>query len=200
MLFASLRHALTHLTQFRGRDNPALFWPFAGLVVGASMALSMIGALVAMVQMAPRIIAFARAHPDQTHVDSGAGGFQVTINGGPGGPPIDPAMFKQFFDMAVAVNTISLIMIIVLLGAAITRRLHDSGMPGFVAWIPALLMVIGMAHMRDAVPMMSTTNVDPSAFLRVFAINLAYLASLGGLVYLLVRKGTPGDNRYGAPR
>lgn len=189
MLFTSLRHALTHLTHFRGRDNPALFWPFAGLVIGAVMVLGMIGALVAMVQLAPRIIALAQAQAEQTRMGNE-----------PGGLLLDPAMFKQFVDTAVAVNAISLILVVVLLGAAITRRLHDSAMPGFIAWIPALLMVIGMAHMGDAFAGTGPMPVDPAVFARTSLINLAYLASLGGLVYLLARKGTPGENRYGPAR
>lgn len=199
MLFTSLRHATTNLVNFRGRDNPALFWPFAGLVIGGVIALSMVGAMILMAQVLPKMIAFAQAHPEQTHVESGPTSIQVTIDGPMTPSPFDPALFRQFIDTALAVNVISLVIVVVLLGAAVTRRLHDSAMPGVIAWIPAALMVAGMAQMRGAFTMDANVPIDLVAFFRVFLTNMAYLASLGGLVYLLIRKGTPGENRYGAP-
>jgi uncharacterized membrane protein YhaH (DUF805 family) len=200
MLFTSLRHATTNLANFRGRDNPALFWPFAGLVIGGVMALSMAGAMVLMAQMLPKMIAFAQAHPERTHVERGLTSVQVTIDGPMAPSPFDPALFRQFVDTTLAVNAIILVLVVVLLGAAVTRRLHDSAMPGVIAWIPVALMVAGMAQMRDMMPADGAAPIDLGTFFRAFATNMAYLISLGGLVYLLIRKGTPGENRYGAPR
>ena len=199
MLFTSLRHATTNLANFRGRDNPALFWPFTGLVIGAIMLLGMVGAMAIMAQLLPGIIAFAKAHPDQTHIESGPTNFQITIDGQPGLSPLDQAQFGQIFDTMLAINMISLVVVVVLLGAAVTRRLHDSGMTGAIAWVPVLLLVAGMAQMRSAIAFDPKSATDMTAFLRLFATNFAYLASLGGLVYLLIRKGTPGENRYGPP-
>lgn len=46
---------------------------------------------------------------------------------------------------------------------------------------------------------MSQDNPDMDGFAMLFANNMLYLALLGLLAYLLARKSSAGDNRFGPP-
>jgi uncharacterized membrane protein YhaH (DUF805 family) len=196
-MFQSLRHGITRLHRFDGRDTPRLFWPYAGMVLGLVMALSMIGVMAIMAQIMPRIIAFANAHPGQSHVESGPTEINVTIDG-----PFDPQMFPpaefaHVINAILGANAAIVAIVVVLLGAAITRRLHDSGVSGAVALVPLAITIAGLVQMRALFASTLVTPPDPMVFAGAFATNLAYLVSMAGLVYLLVRRGAPVANRYG---
>ncbi|WP_312812303.1 DUF805 domain-containing protein [Brevundimonas sp.] len=98
------------------------------------------------------------------------------------------------------------LLLVCLLAAAVSRRLHDRGLSGLWALIPVGLLVAMMSgfgllfqSLGEEVP----TN-DPAAdmsfvfgFLSVMLGNLLYMASLVTLIVFLCLKGKAGPNRYG---
>ena len=105
--------------------------------------------------------------------------------------------------MSIAVGIVMLLT----LAAAFVRRLHDSGLSGLWALIPAVCQAVSiatmpaqLAHIQQA---MQTTDIaNPLAGLSMmrgsFGLGplLAWVA-IGVIVVLGMRKSTPGPNRFG---
>ena len=193
MLVESLRHCLTRLTTFSGRDRPRQFWPYAGLVLGAGMAVWMVGVVQAMQGTFGKMQQFARAHPDQVTVTQGPGHYSMRIHGH------HPELMPDFAGL-IGLMAVIVLAVAILLGAAITRRMHDSDLRGALALIPLALLASGFALIAPLFDSVAQGGDFPAGrFTLAFTNNLAYLASLGALFYALVRKGTPGPNRFGTP-
>ena len=136
----SMRHGFTSLTRFSGRDPARRFWPYVGAVIAlffaaaaATMAPIMNGAFA-------RMRTFAAEHPDQATVTEGPGSYSIQIHGNH--PELMPDMTPFFTVMQVGCA-----MAVLLLAAAVTRRLHDRGLslPATgVAWA-LLLVAFGLA-------------------------------------------------------
>lgn len=88
---------------------------------------------------------------------------------------------------------------ILLLAAAVTRRLHDSGRRGWWALPVPLLLLTGLYVMSLTDAGMRAKEGDPFSgwFGAAMGVNLLYLVSLAWLVLLCVRRGQFGENRYG---
>ncbi|MBS0478965.1 MAG: DUF805 domain-containing protein, partial [Proteobacteria bacterium] len=97
---------------------------------------------------------------------------------------------------------------IVLLAAAVARRLHDSGRSGWWGAPTPILLIAGLVGMMHVFAVMSAAPasnaldgppIDFASFGVMMLCNLAYLASLVLLVILCSLPSQAGDNRYGAP-
>lgn len=188
-----IRYSVANLLRFSGRDRPGQFWPWAGVVLGGVFLAWMIAFFAQLAKMGPKIDQIAREHPEQVTVEQGPGHYSVRIEGH------HPELMPDFVTLTYIMLAI-LSVAAVLLAAAVVRRLHDSDMRGWPALIPLALLIVGMAQMGSYFSAaMTQDELDLGAFGRIFLTNLAYLASLGWLVYLLVRKGTAGPNRFGDP-
>lgn len=193
MFGRSLANGFGGLLRFSGRDRPGLFWPYAGVLLGGSMLAWMVVFAAAIVGMSGRIERIAAEHPEDVIISQGPGHYSVEVRGS------HPELLPDFTFLLQAMTLIVLVLAL-LLAAAVTRRLHDSNVRGWVALVPLTLLLVGlhlMSGLFAAVTASGATEPDFSEFIRIFAVNLAYLASLGALIYLLVRRGTPGENRYG---
>ncbi len=95
----------------------------------------------------------------------------------------------------VAILSVS---VICLLASAVSRRLHDIGRSGFWGLMPVPFLAFGLVQMGRIIGAVEA-GVDPDmdAFLLVFINNMIYLASLGFLVFLLVKRSSDGMNRFG---
>src|SRR5690606_6182031 len=98
------------------------------------------------------------------------------------------------------------LLLVCLLAAAISRRLHDRGLSGLWALIPVGLLVAMMSGfmflfqllMQDAPMGDSSTDLSfEFGMLGVMLGNLLYMASLATLIVFLCLKGKAGPNRYG---
>jgi uncharacterized membrane protein YhaH (DUF805 family) len=191
-MIESIRHNLRSLLRFSGRDARRRFWPYAGTV----FLLSWISIWLVM---APRILGtfariqqFAREHPDQVTTVSGPGSYSVSIEGA------HPELMPDVAGMMYGVTAVSAITVL-LLAAAVTRRLHDRGRSGAWGLVPAVLLAIGSFGMsRQFTGFGSGIPPDPRWFFLLFCNNMAYLASLVFLIVELARAGTAGSNRFGA--
>jgi uncharacterized membrane protein YhaH (DUF805 family) len=109
-----------------------------------------------------------------------------------GGP--EPA-FGQVIRGVAIVSAVA----VLLLAAAVARRLHDTGRSGAWGLLPLPCLFFGLYKMSQFFAGLARRDPEPGSFTLIFVNNLVYLACLGLLVFLLARPGVPGDNRYGPP-
>ncbi len=183
------------LLRFSGRDRRGRFWPYALVIV----AVTFVGISVLMGVVTASVFAdaaaYAKAHPESVTVTTGPGHYSVQYHDMPPGAVGLP----DFSLMATGIGGIAVITVI-LLAAAVTRRLHDTGRAGWWGLPPAVLLLIGMAIFPTTMRTVMTEEEGfISLFLLQFATNALYVLSLMGLIVLLLLDGTKGPNRYGPP-
>lgn len=193
-----MSHNLSRLTTFSGRDTRAQFWPYAGILVVAYMAIFF---LIMMTQMGPLVAdahAFALAHPelaDGQPVDAGqlpesvkAESLQMAQTAG------------DLFGAIMLANSIILVVVTALFAAAVVRRLHDRGLSGWWGLMPLpFLLFASIAMPRVFSDFAAPTGPDLGLFGLIFINNLIYNVVLVILIVLLVKRSDPGINRYGPP-
>lgn len=184
---------LVRMAKFSGRETRARFWPWAGVVVG----LVAVGGFVAVMPMALASMAkmrkFALEHPEQATITSGLGTsvpghYEIAMEGHH--PELMPDMGPF-----VAVLEGAMALLIVLIAAALVRRLHDTGRSGAWGLLPLPFLLFGFSQMPV---LFADPGFDTRLFALLFLNNLCYLGTLGVLILLLARSGSLGDNRYGA--
>lgn len=183
------------VSDFSGRDRRGRFWPYAlvvAVLIYAGTALAMIPAMSGMFEEATR---YAAENPDATTVVAGPGHYSVRIDGPDAMQTPDLGPF--FWVMRGVVVAIA-----ILLAAAVTRRLHDTGRAGW--WgLPPLVLLAGGVMLFPGVmnSMMQSEDAPMGLFFLLFANNVLYMLSLIALIALIVLlalKGSVGPNRYGA--
>ncbi|WP_420477961.1 DUF805 domain-containing protein [Brevundimonas sp. FT23028] len=189
-----IKRGFSRLTQFSGRDTRAEFWPYVGVVIAILFVTNFIVMGALMATTFAEMAEFAAQHPDASTVHSGPGGYSVQIDAGHPEAPI-PNFAPFFIGFSIMV-----LIVVLLLAAAVTRRLHDRNMAGFWGLMPVPFLAIAMTIM----PMLfNSVMVDPEPRFDLFGLlfvnNTVYMISLVTLVIILAQKGTPGPNRYGAP-
>lgn len=186
----SIRHGLSGLARFSGRDRPSVFWPYAAFVVVLIM-----GGISAV--MVPEITGsftkleqFAAANPDQVTVERSGTSVSYVVHGEYPELALDVGQLLGRTALVLAGGA-------VLLAAAVSRRLHDSGLRAYWGLLPLPFMAFGLVGMRLLLKNFSEpAEPDMRLFLALFLNNLAYLAALVWLVCLLARAGGPA-NRFG---
>src|SRR4051812_25289594 len=193
MIFGSIRHNLANLIRFAGRDSRRTFWPYAVAVILLDIIAMFALMMPMMADSFTRMQRFAAEHPDQASVDSGPGHYSITIQGN------HPELMPDMSLISTSIAVIGVVTIL-LLGAAVTRRLHDRRLRGWWGLMP--LPFLGFATMmmpRLFANMQSGSPPDMRLFGAMFLNNALYLAALATLVILLVGAGTTGPNRFGEP-
>jgi uncharacterized membrane protein YhaH (DUF805 family) len=138
-----------------------------------------------------KTIAYAEAHPDKATVTRSGGSVTVTIHEPT--PELLPDMAPMFLGLRVIAP-----IIVLLLAAAVTRRLHDTGRSGLWGLPPVVFLGVGLALFPSLFQrLMAGDDSAIGLLLPLFANNLAYLASLGLLVICLCLSSKPDANRYG---
>lgn len=191
----SIRNGFGGLLRFSGRDPARRFWPYAGIVIGLLF-------LAAAATMAPimngtfaRMQSFADEHPDQVTVTRGPGSYSMEIHGNH--PELMPDMTPFF-----AVMQIGCALVVLLLAAAVTRRLHDRGRRGWWGLPPVIFLAGGMTLFPRLFQKTLGGDMTPDV-MKLFGLvatnNLLYLASLVVLIILLAGASEPNENRFGPP-
>jgi uncharacterized membrane protein YhaH (DUF805 family) len=175
---------------FSGRDRRDQFWPYLLVVFG--LMFVGVGAvfLPTFGETMGRMTQFVAEHPDQGRVMTGPGSYSVTVKGSHPElfPDLAPVMLRMGAVMAVAV---------LLLAAAVTRRLHDRGLTGFLGLLPLPFISFAVVEMPKMFAAVGDAQTMPPMFLPIFFNNLLYLASLGLLGFLMWGPSQPRTNRYG---
>lgn len=102
------------------------------------------------------------------------------------------------------VIAISAVIAVLLLAAAVTRRLHDTGRSGWWGLMPLPFLAFSLAVFPRLFDMTSSADKEvPDNFFPtfglIFANNVIYIILLVVLITLLCLKSSPGDNRFGPP-
>jgi uncharacterized membrane protein YhaH (DUF805 family) len=83
---------------------------------------------------------------------------------------------------------------VLLLAAAVVRRLHDRDMSGLWGALPLPFLIAALAMMPG---LFTRHSLDIGLFTALTACSLLYNATLIALIFLLAGGGTAGHNRYG---
>lgn len=171
--FINIKRGLANIANFKGRDARKQFWPYIGTAV-----------LFYMVSFGIILAKFGATHRENAM--SGA-----YLDNSDGGPVTTPS---SLFSEIATYNSILCVIIVVLIAAAVVRRLHDTGKPGYWGLLPVPFLAIGIVMMPFLVA--RTEGPGPSFFL-MFINNMIYIAMLVILVIMLAKKGMDGANKYG---
>lgn len=186
----TLLHGFRNLTRFNGRDGLAAFWLHVALVMALAFAGTVVAIVPTMMDSIARMQRFAVERPDQARVEQTPTSYSIQIQGN------HPELMPNMAGVVTGVGVVAMV-VVLLLAAAVTRRLHDSGLRGGWGLMPLPFLVFGLVAMGRT--MGHPGGPDMQLFLLVFANNLIYLVLLAVLVVLLARSSKPGPNRFGAP-
>lgn len=183
-LLKSIGRGFAGLLRFGGRDGRGRFWPYAVFVFG----LGQIGAMAAMM---PALVRMQRWAIER--IQAGPDSYPATPF--EGAPDLVPLLSHMIL-LGSAITGLT----ILLLAAAVTRRLHDCDRRAYWGLLPLPFVAAAAILTRKAIAGMAALDKpDMGPFMGVFLNNLVYLCALGWLIYLLVAPGTPGSNRFGPP-
>lgn len=184
----SIGSGFAGLLSFGGRDGRLRFWPYAALVFFVTQLASMLPVYAAI----GPVLREALAQPGQASVEPGPDYYSVVFGTDGAVVPV----LKQ----AAAFNAMVTAAAILLLAAAVVRRLHDRDLRGYWGLLPLPFLAAGFLMIPRTIAGLSRTGEPDLSWLGgIFANNLAYLGALGWLIYLLAGPGTPGANRFGPP-
>jgi uncharacterized membrane protein YhaH (DUF805 family) len=185
-MLASLRHNLARLFVFSGRETRRLFWPYAITVFVGGMIVNILLVVPVMMAAMRRTFTYLQQHPE---------GFPKT---GPGQQPAFPPELMP--DMAPAMGGMAIVglLVLLLLAAAVVRRLHDRDRTGWWAALPVPFQVAGVFAAPAAYQAMVHPAATPSALLVASQLNtLAYWIAFIALIVMLVGESSRGSNRFG---
>ena len=186
MILASLRHNLANLFRFSGRESRALFWPYAIAIFLLSVAAYIMLFVPIVMDMMTRTMAYAQAHPE---------GFPKTAPGQP--PVLPPELLPDFSRMAIPSALVG-IAAILLLAAAVVRRLHDRDKTGWWGALPLPFKAIALLIAPAAAKTMTTYPPTSSPLATLSSLNgLCSLVASIVLIVLLVGEPSRGPNRFG---
>lgn len=189
-----IRHGLTNLLTFNGRDSRTTFWFYVLFLVVIYFAISTVFGLVmggAMVMDGVKAVSGGRGHVDEA-------AMQLAIR--------DRMVATMHWSLWLNV-AMSLVGAFAL-AAAFTRRLHDCGKSGWIAGITvglkilATIAAIGM--IREMTEILQSLDFShPEALqAKLQAQRYSWAAVIGWIPLLLVvgfglLPSNDGDNRYG---
>ncbi len=184
-------HNLVNLTNFSDRQTRGQFWPYALTILALMFVVNAAIFIPVLTESMERMRAFAAEHPELATVQRTATSESISIRGR------HPELMPDFGLMIVAIGALA-VAAVLLLAAAVTRRLHDRGKSGLWGLAPLVLLVSGFAIMSALFRQFGQSSVDLTLFGVGFINNALYLASLVTLIIWLVGPGAPSENRYGA--
>lgn len=196
-MFEAIKHGLGNLLNFTGRDARQAFWYYVLFVWLVTTGISLIVNVPLM-------------------LEAGMSGFREGMAAGRSGDPAavqavtEASIARSMMDIASStmwVKSVSAVLTVLLIGAALVRRLHDSEMSGWWALVPGSMQIanlfIAPIMMRRMIETMSRMQTaDPMAGMRSMQSSMSGASVLGLVAILIVvalgiRQSTPGPNRYG---
>ncbi|MEO5707250.1 MAG: DUF805 domain-containing protein [Alteraurantiacibacter sp.] len=179
------------LLRFSGRERAGSFWPYAGVVFGLMMTASFVVFVPEIFRTFIGMQQFAVEHPESATITQGPGHYEISIEGA------HPELMPDFAFLSGAMAAVAVVSV-VLLAAAVTRRLHDAGRSGVWGLLPLPFLFCGFALMANMFASLGTkAEPDFGQILLLFANNAIYMGTLVLLVILLVRRGEANENRFG---
>lgn len=181
------------LAQFGGRERRGRFWPYVGVVFALFTVIwcGFVGAI--MMQQFAGLETLAATHPEAVVVESGPGYYSAHVQ---------PGYDVPFPDMTMLAVVGGLLMagVVALLAAAVSRRLHDSGLSGWWGLLPVPFVLGGMVGFGIFMnSFMSEADPGLNLFFMLFFNNIIYMVTLLALIIMLCRPTAPESNRHGPP-
>lgn len=173
------------LFDFQGREDRASFWPYAAVVFGILMAISMVMVVPMMMQVMTEMQQYAAQHTENATIASGPGHYSISVKG------YQPK-FMQEGTMALYL-AVTLGLAILLYAAAVVRRLRDAGKSGLWGLMPLPFILYSSVRMPSALA--SGADRDLTTFFSIAVSNMLYLASLIALIVLLAGESKPTADR-----
>lgn len=186
----AIKNGLGGLLRFTGRDRQAMFWLYALAVLVLTFVVIAAITVPPVADTFTQFERFAAEHPELVTVTETSQGQSIMIEGHH--PELEPDFGPIMLGMGVGI-----IMAVLLLAAAVARRLHDSGRSGLWGLMPVPFLVIGLAIFPKLMTSFSGSEPNFGLFGLLFVNNLAYMGTLIALILLLSMRGTPGPNRFG---
>ena len=185
----NIKWHLSNLGRFSGREPRGVFWPYLGMVVLFQMVLGWLLMFPVSTILFGNMQDFIRIQEEQMArgADSGAAARvaeQMQAN------------LMPLYGWVMLLSGVMLLVVLVLLGAAVARRLHDSGRSGIWGLLPLPFLVISnllMAQLFSG----GVGGLEANVFFLIVGINILYLILLLLLIVFLATQGTLQDNRYG---
>ena len=185
-IMASIRYAFGGVLRFSGRDGRGLFWPWAIFVFLLMQAVSILIMIPVMFGRFMRVIQAVQ----KQDFSSGAGPDPVAVE------QATAQMMAGLGWLWIPTALIDAIMV-ALLAAAVTRRLHDRDRTALWGLLPLPFMAIGVAFMPDTFAF-AVAPAEPSPAMKLLLLQAPFFwGSLLWLGFLLAGEGTKGPNRFG---
>ena len=185
----SVKYALRNLLTFSGRDNRPTFWWYFLAVYLLTVAISMVVAVPMTIGMIADGVSAAQA----------TGGSEAA----------EAAMqdsMARFMRTTIWLSVITSLLMMLLIATSFVRRLHDAGLTGWIALVPAAINVVMMARMPGQVdtmlaamkagaksPLTASFGTVPGSELQML---LGWLPTLM-VVGLALLPSSDGANRFG---
>lgn len=190
-MFHIVTRGLRRITDFKGRDTRAQFWPYALTVAFVGF----VGILMVMIPEAIRMVsamqAVAIADPESVTVVTSPTSYEMRVDA-------EAMDFVPNSSLIFGLIGLVIATVVVLSGAAVCRRLHDRGLSGFWGLIPPLLYAIAFTGVVMVFPSwMTSGEPDIGVFMLIWLTGMLSYAALFVLVIVLALRGTRGPNRFG---
>jgi uncharacterized membrane protein YhaH (DUF805 family) len=188
-MLTAIKYNLSHLMDFHGRDARSTFWYYVLFLVLVQIALSMLISVPLTGAMVGDAVVGAQQGVPEAEM-------QARIMGRVAG------MIRASMWLSVALTLLTTLLLL----ASFTRRLHDSGKPGWIAGLTALLqlaaLALTIASLDDMIAMTSAAQTGDLSALQGMQGKLMLQSLLGWaativLIVFGVWPSTPGENRYG---
>lgn len=183
-LVASIGHNLRRLADMSGRESQIQFWPYAGLVYGLATLVSM------MLMVAPLTETLVKVMQQIGEAANRGDNAQPEFVKSP--EMLAPDFSSLFWPM-VLVNLVT----VLLLAAAVARRLHDRNRTALWGLLPLPALIIGLVAMPSKVPIFAAQAQPDPLIQLVMLNNMVSYALLITLIVLMIGVGTSGPNRFG---
>lgn len=186
-LSASIGHNLRRLLDFSGRDGRAHFWPYVLVLFGVAVVATFVLMVPVLFEMMVKFQRVLTDHPDELarHYEQGR-------------PGLPPGLMPDFSRVMLPMALVNLVFML-LIAAAVARRLHDRDRTGLWGLLPLPPMAIGHVAGEQAYAVMSGV-AEPSPISALLMLNsLLFWGVAIVLVVFLAGPGDAGPNRYGPP-
>ena len=191
-IIASIGHNLAGLAHFSGRDTRRQFWPYAIFLFILAMIAVLMLVMSVVLDMFLRVQKFAVEHPEGFPTNPATGPYDPSMQSFP------PELMPNFSAMIVPMMVVNAVGIL-LIAAAVTRRLHDRDMTGLWGLMPVPFMAFGALLGPKAFSTFDAASPPNSLIFAALALNNALsFGAFIALVVILVGEGTKAPNRYGA--
>ena len=189
-IVAAILYNLSNLMRFAGRDTRAQFWPYAIFLFVLQSIISMALTLPIIAKVMIKAFQFGVQHATTN-------GGQLSAADQKAFAQINNGIYSDMGSMMTVTTPILTALLVILLAAAVARRLHDCGMSGYWGLMPLPFTAFSILTMPKLFAAFEIHTFSDGWFPGLLINNLLYFAALILLIVLLARRGVVGANRFG---